>query len=292
MMICFSLISRTLLFGAVHGIISGTKMNDPKIIELKKIYDFYNFLSNNTISKTLDEFKHKLHFENRFFNDNHSIFSCIKKSFGDHTIQLTKGELLYRARKIENEDGCKFCKDGYFEEGFYAYNKRDSYVPPLKIIKANRANTEGIPCLYAAKEEKTAIAEVRPFLGNEISVAGIQIKRDLTIFDLYLDLNIKDIEIIKLSSPDIWLGIAFAFSIPYENTSKNEYLLTQCVSEYVQLSGFDGIRYSSSLDENGKNIVLFNCKHIDDGGNYDIFEPISSHICIVNNIKHLYGFIN
>jgi len=266
-------------------------MVDLKIIKLKKIYDFYNYITNNNVCKTLDKFKHKLYYKNRFFNDNHSFFIQLKETFEKYTIQLVQNEPLYRARVINGkEDKCKFCTKEYFEEEFYGYNKKDSYVPPLSSkIKANRANAEGIPCLYTAKEEKTAIAEVRPFKGNEISVATIKIKKEkLYIYNLYLDLDMNEDELLKNPS-DIWLSIAFAFSVPYEDTSTNDYLLTQCISEYIQLSGFDGIQYSSSLNDNGKNIALFNCNNVDDGGNYDICEPVNSHVCIVQNTDHQYG---
>ena len=265
-------------------------MEEPKVIELKKTYDFYNYLTKNVVSKILEDFKHKLHFENRFFNETHPVFCYLKKTLEEHTNKLSQNDLVYRARIAEEK--FNFCKEGYFEEDFYGYNKKDSFVPPENKMQANRANAEGIPCLYAAKDEKTAVAEVRPFIGNRISVATIQVKRDLKIYDLFFDLSKSEKEIINYTPFKIWLGIAIAFSIPHENNAKNEYLLTQCISEYIQLAGFDGIQYSSSLDEGGKNLVLFNCKNIEDGGNYEICEPIFSHVCIVSSIKHRYGFIN
>jgi len=266
-------------------------MNDPKIIELMKMYSFYNDIIDNDKSKILEEFNKKLHHENRFFNDNHPLFTHIKNKFEYHTITLNQDEWLFRARKVEDNDYDNFTKEGYFEEDFYGYNKKDSFTPPMKKISANRANSDGIPCLYTAKDVKTAIAEVRPFLGDTISVANILPVHDLKLFDLSFDVNIHDINIANIPPSDIWfLGIVFAFSIPYEKTSKNEYLLTQCISEYIRLSGFDGIQYSSSLNNNGINIALFNCKNEDDGGKYDICEPISSHCCTVKSIDYCFEF--
>ena len=265
-------------------------MNDLKILELKRNYDFYNFLANNGRSTVLDDFQKVLHHENRFFINNHKIFEHIKSLFDEYTIVLSMNELLFRARKVESNDVTKFCTDEYNEEEFYGYNKKDSFVPLMKNINANRANAKGIPCLYAAKEEKTAIAEIRPFLGSTVSVATIKLVRDLKIFDLYFDYDMSNSDIVKLPLADIWFGLAFAYSIPYENSSQNEYLLTQCVSEYFQISGFDGIQYSSSLNEGGKNLALFNCKHENDFGKYETCEPISSHCCIIKNIKHEYEF--
>ena len=263
-------------------------MNDPKIIELKKTYDYYNDITNNVFAKILDEFDHKLHYENRFFNENHPVFDHIKKLFDDHTITLTQNELLFRARIIKPKDVI----EPDMESDFFGFSKKDSFVPPVKKIPGNRVNSKGIPCLYTAKEEKTAIAEVRPFIGNDISVAAIQPSRDLRIFDLFINLDLPYGDFFKQSPFDIWINIALLFSIPYEKSSENKYLLTQCISEFIQLSGFDGIQYSSSLSEGGKNIALFYCRNEDDGGKYDICEPIYSHRCIVNRIEYNFEFFN
>jgi len=261
-------------------------MNASKIIELKKINDFNNYITDNDESKILENFKYILQYENRFFNENHPVFVCVKNLFDKHTIILSQNEILFRARKIEADDEEKVNKEEYFEEYFYGYNKKDSFVPQAKKIPANRANAMGIPCLYAAREEKTAIAEIRPFLGQDISVAIIRPLRDLKIFDLFIDPNLSYNEIEKKSSSSLWFGIAILFSFPYEKSTEKEYLLTQCISEYIKISGFDGIQYSSSLNEGGKNIALFNCKNEDDGGKYDICEPISSNCCTLNRIEY------
>jgi hypothetical protein len=263
-------------------------MNDPKIIELNKIYNTFTFITGDSFAQVLEDFERKLRFENRFFNENHPVFDHIKKLFDDHTITLTQNELLYRARRIE----LKKANESDMENYFYGFSKKDSFVPPAKKVPENRANSKGIPCLYTSKDDITAIAEVRPFIGNDISVATIRPLRDLKLLDLFINPHLPHDEIFKQPSYSIWFGIALPFSIPYECTSENEYLLTQCISEYIQLSGFDGIQYSSSLSEGGKNIALFNCKHEDDGGKYDICEPICSHICTVKRIEHNFEFYN
>lgn len=260
--------------------------------DLNQIHNFANFLATNIITDKEDieskeniaitEFIHKLYYKNRFFNENHSFFDYVSKLFDNLTIFLTPNESLFRARKIELEDNEKLG----IEECFNGFDKKESFVPPVKKMQANRANSDGIPCLYTAKEIKTAIAEVRPFLGKKISIATIKPKANLKLFDLYFNPEQQYEEILKPPHSDLWLNIALKFSIPYENTSKNEYLFTQCISEYLQLSGFDGIQYLSSLCESGKNIAIFNCKHEDDHGNYDICEPICSHIYTVDKIDY------
>jgi len=94
------------------------------------------------------------------------------------------------------------------------------------------------------------------------------------------------VDIIKPPHSEFWFNIVIEFSITYENTSRNQYLLTQCVSEFIRHEGFDGIQYSSSLHEGGKNIAIFNCKHEDDGGKYDICEPINSDIRFIISVDY------
>jgi len=261
--------------------------DDSKIKELMKMYHYYTSITNNAFAKVLDDFMHSLHHEKRFFNENHPIFDHIKKLFDNHTIILSPNELLFRARKFESVEETK----SYKENDFYGFNKKDSFVPPKEKTQENRANSKGIPCLYAAKNEETAIAEIRPLIGKDISVATIRPLRDLKLFDLFINPDLPHTEVFNQSPSDIWFGIAFLFSIPYDNILENKYLVTQCISEFIRISGFDGIQYSSSLCEGGKNIALFNCKNEDDG-KYDICEPVESKVRTIQGIIHNLGFFN
>jgi hypothetical protein len=225
-------------------------------------------------------FINNLHFRNRFFNDKEHTFYHIKELFDNSRIILNQGELLYRARKIKLNEHEKLG----IEKDFNGFCKKDSFVPLVNDTVANRANSAGIPCLYAAKEVDTAVAEMRPYKLSNLSIATIKIKKDIKLFDLYYDLNTEYLE--PDSKPKLWFYIANRFSIPYEDTSKNEYLLTQCISEFLRLEEFDGIQYASSLNHGGKNIAIFNCKNEDDYGNYDICEPISSQVRTIESITY------
>jgi hypothetical protein len=264
-------------------------MNDLKIIELYKYSNFIDFITKNKDISEFDSFVNKLLKETRFFNNNQPVLEQIKRIFDGNTIFLTPDDSLYRARKIKPED-YNFKdeeKNKLSDEAeFYGFDKKNSFVCQEKDAKANRANSIGIPCLYVAREEKTAIAEIRPFLGSEISIAIIRPLRNLKIFDLYFHPEKTYDDIIKPPRSALWLNIAIEFSIPYEESSRNEYLLTQCLSEYFQQEGFDGIQYSSSLYEGGRNIAIFNCRHEDDGGEYNICEPVCSTIKFIKSVDY------
>jgi hypothetical protein len=264
-------------------------LNDLKVIELYKTNNLFTWLSKSEENIALLDFSEKLKFTTRFFNNNHPVFKHIKKLFELSTIIITPEDLLYRARKIKNEDNDIYNEKNNkinIEDFFYGYDKKNSFVCLAKDVQANRTNSAGIPCLYTAREEKTAISEILPFIGTEISVARIRPSRNLKLFDLYFHPNQYYNDVVKPPRSDFWLSIAIKFSIPYEDTSFNEYLFTQCLSEYFKQEGFDGIQYSSSLNEGGKNIAIFNCKHEDDGGNYDICEPICSDIVFIRSINY------
>lgn len=261
-------------------------MENLPIDDLAQMHDFVSCISGpREENNDLLEFLNIIHYHTRFFLNDHPIFDRVKNLFDGCKISLTPDETIFRARKYDFSDNLKLQR----QEGFWGFNRKDSFVPPIKFTQANRANSTGIPCLYTSKDIKTAIAETRPFLGNKISVSEIKPKRELKLFDFYIDPSRNYLEILRPPHSDLWLDIAIYFSRPYENSSKDEYLFTQCISDFLRLSSFDGIQYSSSLNEGGKNVAIFNCRNEDDCGDYDICEPMCSHTYIVNRIDHCFG---
>ena len=55
------------------------------------------------------------------------------------------------------------------ESGFQGFDASGSSAPPRGTASAGRCNPEGVSFLYAALEEHTAIAEIRPFIKDSIS---------------------------------------------------------------------------------------------------------------------------
>jgi hypothetical protein len=57
-------------------------------------------------------------------------------------------------------------------------------MKPLRDrAREGRANPKGIPYLYLATHQDTAMAEVRPWVGSYVSVAQFVLKRDVRIVD-------------------------------------------------------------------------------------------------------------
>ena len=149
--------------------------------------------------------------------------------------------------------------------------------PNSRVAREGRANSSGIPVLYLATTEETAIAEVRPWVGSKISVAQFRVVRDLLTVDLTVgadDAPFGHLTIDQLtgeapiSAEDkerlAWINIDSSFSRPISLAeSAVSYVPTQILAELFKHAGYDGIVYRSQFGENGKNVVIFNMDDAD-----------------------------
>jgi RES domain-containing protein len=134
-----------------------------------------------------------------------------------------------------------------------------------------RVNPAGIPVLYLASTEQTAISEVRPWIGAQVSVAQFIITRSLKMLDLSEGhgqfamghLTIK--QILKEEDVDpatitkaVWTDIDGAFSRPVSASDDTaDYVPTQILAELFRGAGYDGLIYRSMFGEKGYNLALF-----------------------------------
>ena len=177
----------------------------------------------------------------------------------------------------DNEDGdsqLKYLRDAlkkYNSDKFKGYNAEES-LPPKKGGVAGRANPEGISYIYACEDEDTPIYEVRPSIGQTVSLAKLKLKKDVKLFNLTIFNEHKEGELINLF--DI---ICEKFSVPNYNET-NKYIPTQYIAEYIKKLdlNFDGIYFDSSLNTGGKNVVLFD---------RDICSVMSTKLVEVKGVK-------
>jgi RES domain-containing protein len=129
-----------------------------------------------------------------------------------------------------------------------------------------RVNPKGIPCLYMASDEHTAMAEVRPWIGSLVSVAVFRSTRALRIVDCT-----KDAERLPLyldgeppaqqRAEAVWAHIAHAFKEPVtRNDDVAEYAATQIIAEMFRAMGLDGVAYRSAFGLDRYNVALFDVK--------------------------------
>jgi len=178
---------------------------------------------------------------------------------------IHSGQILYRARK------------GYEVDSL---GQRQPYTgtaigaPPADKRPAGRANVEGQAVLYCADQFATAVAETRPARGLAVSVAELRLTRDLRIIDLvqapppvnpfvfqipedelrFRNVLLDEVELIRLMRE-----ISVKLSLPLSrDDTPGDYKQTQAFADMVRYHGFDGIRYTSALQPNGTNVVLYN----------------------------------
>jgi len=135
--------------------------------------------------------------------------------------------------------------------------------PNHKLASAGRANPRGIAYLYLASDRETAIAEIRPTKHTYVTVGEFICTKELQIIDLTS---------ISLGSPfqygkkiydyvinrSILLQLGHELSKPIiSDTSDIDYLPSQYICEYIKNKGYDGIKYRSSVNIKGFNVVLF-----------------------------------
>ena len=157
---------------------------------------------------------------------------------------------------------------------FKGYNAKDSAAPPAELTGNGRANPDHIRYLYLAEDKITPIYEVRPIIGDHVSVAKFRLLKEIRIYDMTIEIQDQG-DTTEVKFPSLFNTIGRMFSRP-TNGNPTGYIPTQYLAEEIKRLGFDGLRFNSSLHKGGVNLVLFNpedCK------------PISSELIDVTGIE-------
>lgn len=156
---------------------------------------------------------------------------------------------------------------------FKGYNGKESTAPPAEKTPSGRANPANIRYLYLCEDKETPIYEMRPIIGQKLSIAKFKLNRDVKIYDLTLNSEISA----NGDSDDtsLFQSIGVMFSVPNDG-QEAEYIPTQFLAEQIKRMGFDGLRFNSSLHSGGINVVLFNP---------DDCTAVSSDLIEVSDIK-------
>jgi len=165
---------------------------------------------------------------------------------------LPAGSLLWRAQV-----GHRPAPRGRLPTPFAASRMKPR---PGRAIEG-RANPKGIPYLYLATHDETAVAEVRPWLGAYVSLARFRVLRNLRVLDCTTPgshaIPTLSAETSEWHTGGLWGDIDRAFSRPVAASDDiAEYVPTQILAEWFRQNGFDAIAYRSSLGA-GRNMALF-----------------------------------
>lgn len=153
--------------------------------------------------------------------------------------------------------------------GTHPHTVEDLGAPPKEQASAGRMNPAGVPYLYLAFDEKTALAETRASQGQKVTVSQWSPNRDLHVIDLSHGPNIPSIFSEKRQEHEV-AQFLYAFRdeiskpVAHDGSEHIEYVPTQAVSEYFSQvfkhgSGkhVDGLIYPSAVASEGKNLVVF-----------------------------------
>ncbi|MGA3317009.1 MAG: RES domain-containing protein [Candidatus Korobacteraceae bacterium] len=171
-------------------------------------------------------------------------------------ITLPAGSRIFRARL------------GYRERDYriVPFPPEEMSSPPSQLVdKPGRANPVGVSFFYAAKDERTAVAEKRPHTGALVSVAECVTLRDLRLLDLPKGMRMStpfecSPEYLPsiLESCELFNHLDTEFSKPLRHTDDvRDYLPTQFFVEWTKNHRYDGLLYTSAMSKDGINIVIF-----------------------------------
>lgn len=172
---------------------------------------------------------------------------------------IPAGAGLFRAQLVKDPMDENLC-EGAMEQGPTPFVP-ERMKPRANLASGGRANPKGIPCLYTATHEETAIAEVRPWIGMHVSIACFELTRKVRVVNCVTD---DDRIMIYFGEPEIhereravWRDIDRAMSRPVNpSDDQADYAPTQVIAEFFRERGLDGVAYGSSLGP-GHNIALF-----------------------------------
>lgn len=214
-----------------------------------------NVFSNAVANIQFSEFKENL--ENGQFEKVYTsaVFDAIiNLCTDDNIISIPAGTKVLRARIVKDRDDIYRERNGiHFENKILrGYDWFNSKEPPVGVSSAGRANSRYSSYFYCADNGATAASEIKPNIGDYISLASFTVNQKLRL------IRLTEKEIVGISTmPELYQNIiARHFTTPISDT--NEYYLTQFISDEIRKLGVDGICYQSHFT-NGNNYVIFNC---------------------------------
>ncbi len=149
-----------------------------------------------------------------------------------------------------------------------SFASKEMGPPPPELSTHGRANPAGIPYLYLASDARTAVSELRPHVGDRVSVADFTVSDDLKLVDLRdprvspFEMENKQQIIMLRNDLDFLAQLGVELSRPVGSRYASvEYLPSQYLCEFIKSRGFDGVIYRSSVGL-GFNIALYDAKRV------------------------------
>jgi len=199
------------------------------------------------LGKDWDSFCNEIKFNNRYFPTKEIDTELL-------------GELLSYFENIIEVDSILF-RSRLSEQGILLACSQMG-KPTIDQSQHGRANPKGIPYLYLSSDPNTAIAEIKPFSGDKITVAEFLVKEQMRTIDLrnpIIDDPFRFGENLEFMCTYLKfirrLGAELSKTVSPKE-AELEYIPLQYLCEFIKKMGFDGVLYKSSVAE-GYNVAIF-----------------------------------
>jgi hypothetical protein len=210
-----------------------------------------------------DEFCTTVQFERRFFK----IKEILDELFGSPSeynegpikpvYELEVGQTIFRARLLD---------DSFNDESLNKNPSSALSAPPKERARAGRMNVDYIPAFYGAFSEATAIAEMRPSIGDQVAIGEFALQKKIKVFDFTIFSKVKSEkwkEAHAHTRYDFITQLENEISkpiLPFEK--QRAYIATQIVAEYLrEYFECDAVIFRSSMhkgdEADNRNIVIF-----------------------------------
>jgi hypothetical protein len=233
-------------------------------VERRDRAEFEEYWFENRISFEWQDFCEAATHKRRFFG----LKETLDKLVGDpqeyeigefspiHTLPVS--QKIYRARLLD---------DPKLSETVRKAPAAELGAPPRDRTRPGRMNVEFIPGFYAAFSPETAVAEIRPGIGEVVAIGEFELLKPLRVFDFTVFARMKGDDWRVASEHTRYEFVSKMegeISKPIlPNDKQREYIPTQIVAEYLgEYFGCEAVIYRSSMikehDKESRNIVLLN----------------------------------
>lgn len=215
-----------------------------------------------------NSFAHAVKHRSRFhFHIDRKVHRYDDDVVGVHEMLPFLGKLIRRHRMLKSLPADTILYR--VRPGIYLHTVAELGAPPNACAKAGRMNPAGVPYLYLAFDEVTALKEMRVNHDQEITISQWRPERILNLIDLSRCPEIPSIFSNKKSKHELARFLhtfkdEISRPVAHDGSEHIEYVPTQVVSEYLAQEFnlganklADGVIYPSAVSKNGKNLVVF-----------------------------------
>lgn len=244
----------------------GSVQNFERLAEIRQReeQDAAEYWYEDRFRREWEEFCDQVQYKSRYFDVEETLHAIFGKA---EEYEVGKRRPIYVL-----EPGQKVFRGRLLDRGLTEGQVRKEPIkelgaPPKDKATAGRMNVEYIPIFYGAFDRKTAVAEIRPGIGEEVAIGEFVSRQPLKVFDFTVFASDRG----KLwEDPGLTTRFEFVsemgdlISKPIQASDRQrEYIPTQIVADYLRrFFSCDAVIYRSAMTSNptadNRNIVVLN----------------------------------